>query len=160
MTQIYFWQKPWISSLSPSLWHVSFLPHQWRQMRARISWAGWIIIALFHQKPNELWNYLVGFLAKRCLRWCMTPPPVTLCMSQHRPKKWVFVRCPKRAWIIAHGWVWPFGGQHGGTHYRGRSTLCLVRVLEKVHFIATKNCSLSSRVTSTSFLDATYKDMM
>ena len=75
MTQIYFWQKPWISSLSPSLWHVSFLPHQWRQMRARISRAGWIIIALFHQKPNELWNYLVGFLDKRCLRWCMTLPP-------------------------------------------------------------------------------------
>ena len=53
--------------------------------------SGWIIIPFFHQKPNELRNYLVRFLAKRCLRWCMI---VTLCMSQQQPEKSGFLWKP------------------------------------------------------------------
>ena len=145
------WQKN--LEYPPPVHHLHGMcpPPPWCQMRARISRARWIIIALFHQKPNELWNYLVGFLAKRCLRWCMTLPPWHFACLNIGQKKWVFVRCPKRAWIIAHGWVWPFGGQHGVTHYRGAARHSVLSgCLKKCIFIAPKNCSLSSGVISTS----------
>ena len=70
-------QNPWISlrGMCP--------PPRWPDASQDYP-SGWIIIPFFHQKPNELRNYLVRFLAKRCLRWCMI---VTLCMSQQRPEK-------------------------------------------------------------------------
>ena len=77
-------QNPWISL-------PGMCPPPLRPDASQDYPSGWIIIPFFHQKPNELRNYLVRFLAKRCLRWCMI---VTLCMSQQRPEKSGFLWKP------------------------------------------------------------------